>query len=165
MAALIDDPEVEVRLQAETVIWLTTVDADGTPEPSPVWFCWDGASFVVYSYEKVPRLRNIASRPIVSMHLNTTPEGGGVVVLSGRAALDPSLPPAHQHPGYARKYRDGIAAKGGPEFSRRYPVAIRITPLTLRRSGVKGWTFTDLSGSRPRRTRAKGTPPADRRSL
>jgi predicted pyridoxine 5'-phosphate oxidase superfamily flavin-nucleotide-binding protein len=24
------------------VIWLTTVDADGTPHPNPVWILWDG---------------------------------------------------------------------------------------------------------------------------
>ena len=161
MTAL-DDPEVERRLRDEAVIWLITVDADGTPEPSPVWFYWDGVAFVIYSYAKVPRIRNIAERPIVSLHLNSTPEGGEVVVLSGRAAVDPTLPPAHEHPGYGAKYREGIAGKGGPEFSRRYPVGIRITPLTLRRSGTVGWTFTDLTGARPVRTRAKGTPPASR---
>jgi len=156
------DPEVDRRLREETVIWLTTVGDDGTPEPSPVWFYWDGSTFVVYSYAKVPRLRNIAQRPLVSLNLNTTQEGGEVVVLGGRAELDPSLPAAHEHPGYSAKYRDGIAGKGGAEFSRLYPVGIRITPLTLRRSGARGWTFTDLTGARPVRTRAKGTPPASR---
>ena len=30
------------RLENEHVVWLTTVAADGTPQPSPVWFLWDG---------------------------------------------------------------------------------------------------------------------------
>ena len=158
----LNDPEVERRLRDETIIWLITVAADGTPVPSPVAFYWDGSSFIVYSYANVPRVRNIRHRPLVSLHLNSTPTGDGVVVLSGVAVIDLSLPPAHEHPGYAAKHREGIERKGGPEFSRRYRVPIRITPVDLRRSGDKGWTFTDLSGMRPVRTRAKWTAPEDR---
>ena len=31
------------------MIWLTTVRPDGRPEPSPVWFLWDGETFLIYS--------------------------------------------------------------------------------------------------------------------
>ena len=31
---------VRERLVDEQVIWLTTVGADGTPQPNPVWFLW-----------------------------------------------------------------------------------------------------------------------------
>jgi PPOX class probable F420-dependent enzyme len=37
------------RLREDVVIWLTTVRADGTPEPSPVWFLWDQETFLIYS--------------------------------------------------------------------------------------------------------------------
>ncbi len=38
---------VAQRLREEHLIWLTTVGADGTPQPNPVWFLWDGASVLV----------------------------------------------------------------------------------------------------------------------
>lgn len=33
---------VRERLTEESVAWLTTVGRDGTPQPNPVWFLWDG---------------------------------------------------------------------------------------------------------------------------
>lgn len=33
---------VRARLRDEQVIWFTTVGADGTPQPNPVWFIWQG---------------------------------------------------------------------------------------------------------------------------
>jgi len=35
---------VQRRLATSKVIWLTTVGADGTPQPNPVWFVVDGES-------------------------------------------------------------------------------------------------------------------------
>ncbi|MGI9252887.1 MAG: pyridoxamine 5'-phosphate oxidase family protein, partial [Thermomicrobiales bacterium] len=32
------------HLEHDQVAWLVTVDADGAPQPSPVWFLWDGAT-------------------------------------------------------------------------------------------------------------------------
>jgi len=37
------------RLDDEIMIWLTTVRADGTPQPSPVWFLWIDQSILIYS--------------------------------------------------------------------------------------------------------------------
>ena len=37
------------RLQEEVVVWLTTVDASDTPQPRPVWFLWEGETFLIYS--------------------------------------------------------------------------------------------------------------------
>ena len=33
---------VEQRLRDEQIGWIVTVGTDGTPQPSPVWFLWDG---------------------------------------------------------------------------------------------------------------------------
>ena len=38
------------RLSGEMMIWLTTVGRDGTPQPNPVGFLWDGGdSLLIYS--------------------------------------------------------------------------------------------------------------------
>ena len=33
------------HLKGEYTIWFTTVGADLTPQPRPVWFIWEGNSF------------------------------------------------------------------------------------------------------------------------
>src|SRR5688572_18541946 len=40
---------IEERLRDELIIWLTTIDRKGTPQPRPVWFIWDGESFLIYT--------------------------------------------------------------------------------------------------------------------
>ena len=56
------------RLRTEVILWLTTVRADGQPQSSPVWFVWDGRTFLIYSLpsQKVP---NIRRSPRVSLHM------------------------------------------------------------------------------------------------
>src|SRR3954451_7916261 len=55
MATILPDPatpfgeRVAQRLREEVVIWLTTTGADGTPQPAPVWFLWEGETFLIYT--------------------------------------------------------------------------------------------------------------------
>jgi PPOX class probable F420-dependent enzyme len=135
-ASILPDPStpfgrrVQARLRQERVIWLTTVGADGTPQPNPVWFLWDGSSFLVYSLGDAQRLRHIERNPRVALHFDGNGQGGDIAVITGSARRSPSEPPADQVPAYVDKYRDFIARNfGTPEaFAQRYPVALRITP-------------------------------------
>lgn len=121
---------VERRLETEPVIWLTTVDAAGTPQPSPVWFLWQGEStLLIYSQRNKPKLRNIAARPNVALAFNTNATGDDVVVFTGAAEIVPDLPPASEIPEYIEKYETGIAnLNSTPEqFAAEYAVPIRVT--------------------------------------
>lgn len=122
------------HLENDHVVWLTTVSLDETPQPSPVWFLWDGESVLMYSQPGTPKLRNIGGRPRVSLNFNSTPSGGDVVILAGDASEDPAAPPAIDHPAYLEKYAGGIAEIGmTPEaFSQAYSVPVRIRPTSLR---------------------------------
>jgi PPOX class probable F420-dependent enzyme len=122
------------RLSDERIIWLTTVRADGTPEPSPVWFLWDGSTFLIYSQPDKPKLRNIGRDPKVALNFNSDEEGGDVVVFTGEAKIDRSVPPANQVPDYVAKYRDGIRDIGMTPvtFAQSYSVPVRVTPTKLR---------------------------------
>jgi PPOX class probable F420-dependent enzyme len=40
------------RLRDERLIWLTTVDAKGMPQPTPVWFLWDAATSTILIYSR-----------------------------------------------------------------------------------------------------------------
>ena len=117
------------RLARETVAWFTTVNPSGTPITLPVWFLWNGENeILIYSLTNAARLRNIAARPRVSLHLDGDGHGGEVVVLEGTATIDPDYPAADGNPEYLDRYRGYMNAYGWtPEwFANRYSVAIRI---------------------------------------
>ena len=125
---------VERRLRDEIVIWLTTVRADSTPEPVPVWFLWDGESFLVYSRPNTPKLRNIARNPKVALNFDGDGRGDDIVVFTGEARIATDQPPADQVPAYVAKYQERIRRIGPtPErFAQDYSVPIRVTPTRLR---------------------------------
>ena len=66
---------VREQLRSERVVWLTTVSRDGTPQPRPVWFFWDGQSVVIYSEPDTYKVRHIRRNPRVSLHFNTRRRG------------------------------------------------------------------------------------------
>lgn len=125
---------VTKQLAEEQVIWLTTVTAQGVPQPSPVWFWWDGETFLIYSQPDKPKVHNIAVHPTVSLHFNSDFDGHEIAIFRGTAVSDPAISPANQHPDYLAKYREGIAGINmTPEsFAAAYSLPIRVTPMSLR---------------------------------
>lgn len=121
------------RLQKEIVIWLGTVGADGAPHAVPVWFLWEDNSFLIYSLPG-QKVRDIEANPKVTLHFNTTPDGGDVVRIDGVAKRVRSQPLAYKVPKYIRKYAALIKSYGWkPEgFSRDYHVALRVRPTRFR---------------------------------
>src|SRR5919206_3157126 len=99
------------RLQNEQVIWLTTVSADGTPQPSPVWFLWDGQQVLMYSMPNTPKLRHIQANPRVALNFDSD-QGGDVVILTGQAQIAESESAANETAAYLEKYRQGIGEIG-----------------------------------------------------
>src|SRR3954464_13864578 len=82
------------RFDEEPLIWLTTVGPELTPQPSPVWFLWDGETVLMFSQPGTPKLRNVGLHPRVSLNFNSTSSGGDVVVLNGDAWIDDEAPSA-----------------------------------------------------------------------
>lgn len=125
---------VAQRLQHETVIWLTTVGADGVPQPSPVWFLWHEGCVLVYSKPNMPKLHNIARNPAVALHFDGNGRGGDIIVLTGAAELGPQTPPADEMPAYVEKYAADFARNGwsAAQFAQLYSVALWVTPRKVR---------------------------------
>lgn len=125
---------VTARLRDEDQLWLTTVRSDGTPQPSLIWFYWDGETVLIYSQPNAPKLRNIAANPRVSLNFQANEEGENVVILTGTAVVDPSAPPSNLHDEYRRKYARGTAHIGyTPEsLAAEFSTAIRVTPTRVR---------------------------------
>ena len=124
----------ERRLRQELIIWLVTVRADATPQPSPVWFLWDGQTILIYSRPHTLKLSNLARHPSVALHFDGNGTGGDIVIVSGQARTVTDAPPANRVRDYLEKYRAGIAGIGmtPDSFSQAYSVAIRVTPTALR---------------------------------
>ncbi len=122
------------RLQNAMVIWLTTVRADGMPQPTPVWFILENGTFLIYSQPTAQKVRNIAHNPRVALNLNTDEWGSEYVVIMGEARIDKDQPSANQVPAYLKKYRQGITdINMTPEsMAQSYSVAIRIVPTHVR---------------------------------
>jgi PPOX class probable F420-dependent enzyme len=126
--------QVKRRLAKEAAIWFTTVGSDLTPQPRPVWFLWDGESILIFSQPGAHKVHHLKAHPKVALNLSSDELGHGVAVITGTAAVDSSVPPAHMVASYFKKYRRRISYLGmsPEEFSREYSVAIRVTPLKLR---------------------------------
>ena len=130
------EPKVEERLAASQVIWLTTVTADCLPQPSLVWFWWDGEAFTIYSRPGKPKLPNIEKNPRVTLHLDAMARGEEeVTIITGTAYVDDTLPSSNENANYREKYRDLIENDLGmtvEQFSDSYSVPIRVVPGTTR---------------------------------
>jgi PPOX class probable F420-dependent enzyme len=122
------------RLANDLVIWLTTVRPSMRPDPSIVWFWWDGKALLIYSKPNTQKLRNIARNPNVALHFDGDGSGGDIIVITGTAHVDEDAPPANQIPAYAEKYAERMENNRmtAESFARAYSVAIRVTPTKLR---------------------------------
>ena len=120
------------RLKDEYVVWLTTVSSNGTPQPNPVWFYWDGKTLLMYSQPSAHKVKNIARNPRVSVNFQANDAGEDIIVLTGTASLLKN-PPQHD-PRYLQKYRDLIPKIGltPQSLAASYSVLITMTPNKLR---------------------------------
>ena len=125
------------HLDKEYFIWLTTVGANLTPQPRPVWFIWEDDSFLIFSQPGAYKVSHVKQHPNVALHFNTDAKAGeDVIVFLGRTEIDPGVPPAHEVPAYFEKYETGIEDLDmTPEaFSEEYSLALRVKPTK-----VRGW--------------------------
>ncbi len=122
------------RLEREQIGWLVTVGGDGTPQPSPVWFLWDGETALIYSQPNAPKIRNVQRQPKVAFHFNSDEHGNNVVTLTGEASIEAGATLADVPAAYLEKYRDGIASINlTPEsMIAAYSTVVRIRPTALR---------------------------------
>ena len=123
------------KLRHEIAAWLTTVTADGQPQSTPVWFHWDGSTFLIYSQPDRPKLRNIAANPQgVAASRSATPTAR----MSSRSrGWRRSIPPRRRWMRSLRTSRSiarPIEAFGWTPSSMAadYSVAVRVRPTRFR---------------------------------
>ena len=122
------------RLETEQIIWLTTVRPDGSPVPTPVWFYWNGETFLIYTVGGSHKLRHIAHNSNVALNFNTDQYGGSVAVFYGTAAQDDQPPSPADVEGYFTKYAEGIKMIGltRATMAAHYSTVLRVHPTRVR---------------------------------
>jgi PPOX class probable F420-dependent enzyme len=124
-------------LETSTIAWLTTVDGDGRPFPSPVWFLYeDDGTLLIYSQPDKPKLRNIGSNAAVAINFDSEENGDRVVIFEGAAVIDDAAKAVTEHAAYLAKYHEGILGidMTDESFSKEFSVAVRVVLQKLR-----GW--------------------------
>ena len=127
-----DRAHADRRLKGDLIIWLTTVNGDGQPQTSPVWFWWDGGNLLLFSMPRSPKVVNIRANPRVSLNLDGNGQGGDIVSIEGTAELFDT--PLTEFPEYVQRYSDKLQAMGyepGP-FAHAYSVGVRVIPTRFR---------------------------------
>jgi PPOX class probable F420-dependent enzyme len=125
------------RLAEDKIGWLTTVDPDGQPQASPIWFLWDDGEVLLFSDRRARRNGNLADHDQAAFNLHTDAGGGSVISMEGRARFATDEPPASTNAAYLAKYGAWIEEYGWTTawFDEHYPHAIRVTPTRWRVSG------------------------------
>lgn len=122
------------RLREEEIIWLTTTDKNGSPQPRPVWFLWDGETILIFSQPGAYKVSHIKRNKRVALNLNSADFGEDIVVLLGDATIPTTPVPEEVMDKYLEKYTEGLKRinYSTEQFKKDYSLAIRITPIALR---------------------------------
>lgn len=122
--------QIQKHIDNERIIWLSTVSPTGQPSPRPVWYRWDGAAFVVYTFPGAAKIRHIRANPKVAVHFNADREGEDVVVMVGRAEIDTDPVPPSAYPGYLDKYGAALPGIGYTveSLDAEFTVVVRVVP-------------------------------------
>jgi PPOX class probable F420-dependent enzyme len=125
---------VSRRLAEDRIAWFTTVASDGAPQPRPIWFLWNGDSFLLFSEPHGHKVRHLETNPRTSIHLDGDGKGGDIIVFIGKAFVEEQPVPQEDLDAYIEKYREGFERIGTtPEgFAKNYQTAIRMHPSKLR---------------------------------
>jgi PPOX class probable F420-dependent enzyme len=123
--------QVEHRLRNDPIVWFITVRPDGRPHVVPVWFFWDGETFLIGSRPNKQKLRNLRQNPNVMLALDGTGNlGDDVVVVEGTAELLNVTTLSIALPAFAEKY--DVLVKSMeidlPALMAEYSQPIRVTP-------------------------------------
>ena len=125
-----NNAHVDQRLREEPIIWFTTVRPDGRPHTVPVWFLWDGGTFLIFSQPDNLKIRNVRRNPHITLALDDSKQGGDVITVEGEAELLSEPSRNVVVPAFGEKYASMIQAMGADSerMLEDYSQPLRIKP-------------------------------------
>ncbi len=132
-----DNAALAEALDTDLIGFITTVNAVGQPQTSPVWFVRDGDDLIIFNRSDAAKLASIEVNPKVAFNLRGDLRAHTAVTLECEAAVDPSLPPSTEIPEYQAKYEREIERLGWTDtFHKDYPTGIRLKVTRVRSWGL-----------------------------
>lgn len=138
------------RLDRNLIAWLTTVDGEGQPWTTPVWFlAREDGTVLLYTTPGSAKLRHLARNPRVSLVLDGSDLGRDVVRVRGLARVEDTIPAASANEAYRTKYLERIGVMfGDPEaFAARFSVPLVIVPVSAAAPDAPHRAGSDPAGS------------------
>ena len=83
----IDRDQLEEFTQAPLLAVLSTVNPNGTPQATPVWYEYDGEAFIITSFADRVKVRNIRHNHRVSLVVVDTVSYGEPLTVNGTATI------------------------------------------------------------------------------
>lgn len=121
--------DIRSRLSSDHYGWLTTTASTGQPVPRLVWFLYDeaGKGLIVYTMPAAAKVRHILARPSASLNLDSDGNGGGIVVIGGRAVVDATDVDCRADKPYWAKYQADADQFGLTESMGSYSTRLRVS--------------------------------------
>lgn len=139
MSERLADPVIARFLDTKDVVVLATIEPDGTPLLTPMWFCHGSDSLTMITLAASRKAANVARDARVAVVAESGDrENIRRVTIVGRATLVPASPerePMIDH--FVAKYAAYVERRWG---GRRMPddrVVLRIEPRTVRSFGLR----------------------------
>ncbi|HWM78161.1 MAG TPA: PPOX class F420-dependent oxidoreductase [Methylomirabilota bacterium] len=108
-------------LEKKTFASLATVNADGTPQVTPVWFDWDGSHLRVNTAKGRIKDKNMRSRPTVALAIMDPENPYRYLQIKGRVASVTETGADAHIDALAKKYL------GQDRYPYRKPEEVRVT--------------------------------------
>jgi hypothetical protein len=110
--SLLQHPASQELLHSKIPARLAYIATDGTPRVIPIWFHWNGREIVMASPPKAPKLKALAKNPRVSLTIDDNTFPHKVLLIRGRARLEPVEGIVPEYEAAAARYFDADLAKG-----------------------------------------------------
>ncbi|MEO6957639.1 MAG: pyridoxamine 5'-phosphate oxidase family protein [Antricoccus sp.] len=139
-----DAVELDAFLREQRTCRMATVDAQGRPHVTALWFAWDGEWMWINSVTRSKRWADFSERPRVSALVDAGEnysELQGAELLGDIEIVRDDVDTSHVTPLFSRKYMSG-----GAYEQDKYHAWVRLKP-----SKVVSWDFTKLPAERQKR--------------
>jgi PPOX class probable F420-dependent enzyme len=126
------DPAARIDrlLREESIVWLSTVRADGSPHLVPIWFSWDGEQLFIASKPEAVKVRNLRANPKLMVALGSPDDDFDVGLIEAEATIPAASTAELLPPGHLAKYARQMALVGldEPTYLATYSQPILVRP-------------------------------------
>ncbi len=134
----VDDPVVAKLLDGPNLARLAYIGLDGRPRVVPIWFMYDGESFVMVTGPKADKVRALAKNGAVALTIDGNTPPYSVLLIDGDAAVEVTEGMAAEYPAIVQRYL------GAGAEAYLAPMRTRVKTQRRIRVAVRSWRVLDF---------------------